>query len=93
VIVPLLLPYTEEPAKPLALPAPPPRLQRSDDASPDTKLLDAKLLRAMIADPSGTQEQWAAATGVVKSNVNRRLMRLKREGLVTRVIQNGDRAS
>ena len=36
----------------------------------------------MIADPSGTQEEWGAATGVVKSNVNRRLMRLKREGLV-----------
>jgi hypothetical protein len=53
------------------------RSARSDDASPD-----AKLLRAMIADPSGTQEKWATATGVAKSNVNRRLMRLKREGLV-----------
>ena len=51
------------------------RSTRSDDA-------DAKLLRAMIADPRGTQEEWATATGVVKSNVNRRLMRLKREGLV-----------
>jgi AAA domain-containing protein len=106
VMMPLLVPLTEEPAKRLALPAParpqlrlqheqhrpredaaPPRLRdlsqdrrpptRSDDASPD-----AKLLQAMIADPSGTQEQWATATGVVKSNVNRRLMRLKRAGLV-----------
>ena len=105
VMMPLLVPRTEEPAEPLALPAPArpqPRPQheqrrpraplllrdlsqdcrrstRSDDASPDTKLL-----RAMIADPSGTQEDWATATGVVKSNVNRRLMRLKREGLVQR---------
>ncbi len=50
---------------------------RSDDASPD-----AKLVRAMVANPKGTQQDWATATGVVKSNVNRRLMRLKREGLV-----------
>ena len=104
VIMPLLVPLTEEPAKRLALPAParpqlrlqqrrpredaaPLRLPdlsqdlrppaRSDDASPD-----AKLLRAMIADPSGTQADWATATGVVKSNVNRRLARLQRSGLV-----------
>jgi predicted transcriptional regulator len=36
----------------------------------------------MIADPKGTQDDWATATGVVKSNVNRRLTRLKRDGLV-----------
>jgi DNA-binding IclR family transcriptional regulator len=36
-----------------------------------------KLLRAMIAEPQGTQQDWATATGVVKSNVNRRLMGLK----------------
>jgi AAA domain-containing protein len=53
------------------------RPTRSDDASPG-----AKLLRAMIADPHGTQQEWGVATGVVKSNVNRRLMRLQREGLV-----------
>jgi hypothetical protein len=45
---------------------------------------DAKLLRAMLANPKGTQHDWATATGVVKSNVNRRLMRLKGEGLVRR---------
>jgi archaellum biogenesis ATPase FlaH len=85
-LVPLLLPLAEEPAKRLALPAPTrfqPRLhheqRRSDAASPDVKLL-----RAMIADPNGTQAKWAAATGVVKSNVNRRLMRLEGEGLVQR---------
>jgi hypothetical protein len=53
------------------------RSARSDDASPDTKLL-----RAMTADPSGTQADWATATGVAKSNVNRRLKRLEGEGLV-----------
>jgi hypothetical protein len=53
------------------------RRSRSDDASPDVKLL-----RAMIADPNGTQEEWATATGVVKSNLNRRLTRLQRSGLV-----------
>ncbi len=88
VIMPLLVPLTEEPAERLALPAPArpqPRLRhkqhqpREDAASPDVKLL-----RAMIADPSGTQEEWATATGVVKSNVNRRLMRLKGDGLVQR---------
>jgi DNA-binding IclR family transcriptional regulator len=41
-----------------------------------------KLLRAMIANPNGTQQDWATATGVAKSNVNRRLMRLEGEGLV-----------
>ena len=53
------------------------RAGRSDDASPD-----AKLLRAMIANPNGTQQDWATATSVAKSNVNRRLMRLEGKGLV-----------
>jgi AAA domain/Winged helix-turn-helix DNA-binding len=53
------------------------RSARSDDASPDTKLL-----RAMIADPDGTQQDWATATKVAKSNVNRRLKRLQEDGLV-----------
>jgi DNA-binding IclR family transcriptional regulator len=43
---------------------------------------DTKLLRAMIADPNATQADWARATGVAKSNVNRRLTRLQRGGLV-----------
>jgi hypothetical protein len=105
VIMLLLVPVVEEPARRLALPAParlqprlhpaqrrPPaplllpdlsqdrqRSTRSDDARPD-----AKLLRAMIADPSGTQADWAAATSVAKSNVNRRLWRLEKEGLAER---------
>ena len=36
----------------------------------------------MIANPNGTQEAWATATSVAKSNVNRRLMRLEGKGLV-----------
>jgi hypothetical protein len=43
---------------------------------------DAKLLRAMIADPTGTQADWASTTRVAKSNVNRRLARLQLTGLV-----------
>jgi archaellum biogenesis ATPase FlaH len=54
------------------------RSARSDGASPD----DAKLLRAMIANPNGTQQAWATATSVAKSNVNRRLMRLEGKGFV-----------
>jgi hypothetical protein len=50
----------------------------SDGASPD----DTKLLRAMIANPNGTQQDWATATSVAKSNVNRRLMRLEGKGFV-----------
>jgi len=53
------------------------RSARSQAATPDTKLL-----RAMIADPNATQADWARATGVAKSNVNRRLARLQRSGLV-----------
>jgi DNA-binding IclR family transcriptional regulator len=36
----------------------------------------------MIANPNATQAGWASATGVAKSNVNRRLARLQRIGLV-----------
>jgi hypothetical protein len=52
---------------------------RSATATPDTKLL-----RAMIANPNATQAEWARATGVATSNVNRRLGRLEGEGLVQR---------
>ena len=106
VIMPLLAPYVERPAEPLALPAPdrvqprahpeqrqlrgvaaPPRLpDRSRDrqglARFDEATLDANLLRAIVANPSGTQKDWAAATGVAKSSVNSRLMRLRGKGPV-----------
>jgi DNA-binding MarR family transcriptional regulator len=36
----------------------------------------------MIVNPNGTQQDWAKATGVAKSNVNRRLKRLEEDGLV-----------
>jgi archaellum biogenesis ATPase FlaH len=55
---------------------------RQRSARSDVARRDRRLLRAMIADPDGTQADWAAATGVAKSNVNRRLTRLKGEGLV-----------
>ena len=54
-----------------------PRSARSEEANRDTKLL-----RAMIADPNATQADRASATRVAKSNVNRRLTRLQRSGLV-----------
>jgi hypothetical protein len=73
VIMPLLVPVAGEATAQLALPDRP----QNRSASPD-----AKLLRAMVANPKGTQEDWATATGVAKSNVNRRLMRLKGAGLV-----------
>jgi archaellum biogenesis ATPase FlaH len=82
VIMPLLVPVPGKAATPLALPDQSQtrkRSARSDGPSPD-----AKLLRAMVANPDGTQQNWATAIGVVKSNVNRRLMRLKGEGLVRR---------
>jgi AAA domain len=74
VMMPLLVPVAREAAAQLA---PPDRLQDRQQSA-----RDAKLLRAMLAKPKGTQQDWATATGVVKSNVNRRLMRLKGEGLV-----------
>lgn len=56
------------------------RLQRS---APSGALApDANLVRAMMADPTGTQADWASATCVAKSNVNRRLARLQSSGLV-----------
>jgi hypothetical protein len=51
--------------------------QSSTASSPDTKLL-----RAMIADPGGTQRDWATATDVAKSSVYRGLKRLQEQGLV-----------
>jgi AAA domain len=56
------------------------RLQRSTRSG--ALAPDAKLLRAMIADPNGTQSDWASTTCVAKSNVNRRLARLQLSGLV-----------
>ena len=43
---------------------------------------DAMLLRAMVADPGGSQADWATATDVAKSTVYRRLKRLQEDGLV-----------
>jgi DNA-binding IclR family transcriptional regulator len=40
------------------------------------------LLRAMVADPGGSQADWATATDVAKSTVYRRLKRLQEHGLV-----------
>jgi AAA domain len=53
------------------------RSAASNAATPDTKLL-----LAMSADPRGTQADWAMTIQRAKSNVNRRLMRLKTTGLV-----------
>ena len=78
--MPLLVPVVRGAAAPLALPDLSEDRQMSagsGDPSPD-----AKLLGAMVANPDGTQQDWATATGVAKSNVNRRLMRLKGKGLV-----------
>ena len=44
--------------------------------------LDAALLRAMRDNPGGKQVEWANTIGRDKSNVNRRLQRLKGEKLV-----------
>jgi hypothetical protein len=51
--------------------------RRQEDAD-----LDAGLLRAMAANPTGTQEAWGQAIGKDKSNVCRRLQRLKDKKLV-----------
>jgi AAA domain-containing protein len=56
--------------------------ERRRSAPSDEANRDTKLLRAMIADPNGTQQAWATATGVAKSNVNRRLKHLEGEGFV-----------
>jgi hypothetical protein len=90
VIMPLAVPRAEEPAERRALPAPsrrqprPQHEQRRSVSLPglsqdcrQSASRDTKLLQAMIAEPKGTQQDWATATGVVKSNVNRRLMGLK----------------
>jgi AAA domain len=44
------------------------------------------LLRAMIADPNGTQDNWAAAIDRAKSSVNSRLQTLKRDKLVDELL-------
>jgi archaellum biogenesis ATPase FlaH len=75
VVMPLLVPVAAEAAAQLALP------DRTRDRQQSARP-DAKLLQVMVANPKGTQQDWATATGVAKSNVNRRLMRLKGEGLV-----------
>ena len=43
---------------------------------------DRALLRAMIVDPSGTQQAWANEIGRAKNRVNAKLQKLKREGFV-----------
>lgn len=43
---------------------------------------DRKLLFAMIAEPSATQQEWAAAIGRSKGLVNRKLQRLRGDKLV-----------
>ena len=78
VIMPLMVPVPGKAATPLALPDPSQNRQRPGPSG------DAKLLRAMLVNPKGTQQDWATATSVAKSNVNRRLMRLKGDRLVRR---------
>jgi archaellum biogenesis ATPase FlaH len=78
VSMPILLPVPRKAAPPRS--SPKKRLHRS--ARSGAMAPDAKLLRAMIADPTGTQADWARGTCVAKSNVNRRLSRLQSSGLV-----------
>jgi predicted transcriptional regulator len=44
--------------------------------------LDLKLLKAMIANPEGTQAEWAKEIGRTKGRVNTRLQKLKQTKLV-----------
>jgi hypothetical protein len=53
--------------------------ERCKDASTD---LDLRLLRAMAANPDGTQAEWAAEIGRAKGSVNDRLQKLKKLKLV-----------
>jgi hypothetical protein len=49
--------------------------------------LDIELLKAMIANPSGTQSDWARDIGRSKSSVNNRLQNLKRDRLVEELVK------
>lgn len=56
--------------------------QAAEDRQESEVNTDRALLLAMIAEPNGTQQQWADAIGRAKSKVNSRLQRLKGEKLV-----------
>jgi hypothetical protein len=56
--------------------------QVADDRERSELDTDKALLRAMSADPAGTQQAWAAAIGRAKSSVNIKLQRLAKEKLV-----------
>jgi hypothetical protein len=56
--------------------------QAAEDRQQGELNADRALLLAMIADPAGTQQQWAQAIGRAKSSINARLQRLKGEKLV-----------
>ncbi|MCW2285687.1 hypothetical protein M2323_001981 [Rhodoblastus acidophilus] len=62
----------------------------TEEASEDREQADINvniaLLRAMIANPTGSQRDWGAAIGKAKSNVNGRLQTLKREKLVEDIL-------
>ncbi len=56
--------------------------QVSEERQSAEDRIDMLLIRTMIQNPTGTQQDWATAIGKAKSNVNGKLHRLKREKLV-----------
>ena len=60
-----------------------PMTEADDEARQKVEVnLDAALLRAMAAEPSGTQHSWSVSIGCSKSSVNRRLQKMKGDKLV-----------
>ncbi len=55
--------------------------QAAEDRQQSEADADRALLRAMIADPNGTQQAWAGAIGRAKGRVNAKLQKLKKDGL------------
>ena len=47
---------------------------------------DLALLKAILAEPSGTQQAWAVTIGKSKGLVNRKLQKLKAEKLVDAIL-------
>lgn len=56
--------------------------QAAEDRQAAEDQTDLHLLRAMIENPAGTQQEWGQAIGRAKSNVYGRLQRLRRDKLV-----------